>query len=142
MPRNLRPPKPVESFGPELFQALVEGSKREVKFNLPYDKAIRFRLRVNQLREAMRKSNHSQYTAVSQARITIKWPEDTPTKKYPGGSIWPVNRQVMCEVYIKPNDSEFRDVLKSAGVSVEPPSSDNKEAVVEEDILADFLKEK
>lgn len=138
-----RPPKPVESFGPELFQALVDGSKREIILKLPYDQAVRFRLRINQLREAMRQVEHPKYLAVSQARITIKWPPDTATRKYPGGNLWPVNKKVLCDVIVSPNDFEFRSALQSAGVTIQdtPSTIPQAEEVKEEqDILAEFLR--
>lgn len=144
MSKHERAPKPIESFGPELFQALLEGSKKKLVLKMPYTKAVRFRLRINQLRETMRRLQHEKYTAVSQARITVKWPEGTPVRKYPGGNLWPVDKNVECEVIIQPNDNEFRDVLAAAGVTVpilsETTMQTPQGSSGEPDILEEFLK--
>jgi hypothetical protein len=143
MARNPRPPKPIESFGPELFQALLDGSKREVKFQLPYRKAVHFRQRINQLRAAMRDLKHEHYPLASQAKITISWPDNTETSKSSRNVRFPKDMNTICDVVIMPSDSEFNDVLKSAGVNIKPldPPTTPSTPIVEEDILASYVKE-
>lgn len=144
MPRPTRPPKPIESFGPELLAALIEGSKRPVVLKLSWNKAAHFRQRVNQLRNAMRLKDHPQYRAVSQAKVSISWPEGTKTKKYPGGNVWPEDPMTLCTLTISPQDSEFKDILEAAGVKVREltPDSPPPRTVpdgLEDDPLARFL---
>lgn len=142
MPRNPRPQKPIASFGPELFRALIEGAKREIKLELPFRKAVHFRMRINQLRNQMRLQNHPEYSIASQAKITITWPEETPTSKSSRNVKYPSDPNTLCTVTILPSDSEFANALKAAGVEV-PPLSDTtlpEAKTVEEDILTTFLQ--
>lgn len=137
-----RPPKPVESFGPELLRALLEGAKRKVEVKLPHNKAVHLRQRINALRTSMRRSNHVQYPLVSQCRVTISWPPETPTVQSSRGVRWPKDPYAEVVVTIAPNDSEFRDVLASAGVVVDPGDilTSHTPSSAEDDILAEFLK--
>lgn len=142
MSKSPRPPKPIESFGPELFRALIEGSKRRIEFELPYDKATHFRQRINQLRNQMRLQGHEMYRIASQARISISWPEGTETLKSIRGVKWPKNTKTPCKVVISPSDSEFADVLKGAGVEIPPPPPLEDGDTVAEDVLESYVKEK
>lgn len=137
-----RPPKPIESFGPELFRALIEGAKRRVEFELPYRKAIHFRQRANQLRNEMRKQGHEQANVVSQAKIAISWPDSAMVNRSSRNVRHPSDPNTPCTVTIAPADSEFTDVLKTAGIEVPtltPTEPTPGYTSAEEDILAQYL---
>lgn len=136
-----RSPRPVESFGPEIFQALVEGSKRKIELELPYDKAIYFRLRVNQLRHQMRSQGHPLYSVASQAKVTISWPEGTHIRKSSKGVRIPVDPKTLVRLTIAPADSEFAEALSKVGVNVPTLSPDTIVShPIDDDILAEFIK--
>lgn len=150
MPRATRMPKPVSSFGPEILQALIEGSKREIVLPLPYRKAVFFRQRVNALRAEMRRQNHELLGVVSQTTVRILWGEDAglppvPEKKSSTNVRHPTDKNVKVHLIISPADKEFSEALKAAGVEVKPiapdtvPNTGSTEPV--EDILANYLKE-
>lgn len=92
---------PVSSFGPELQDALRAGSNTQIElvFETP-SMAVRFASRINALRSAMRREGHSESDRLYRAGVSIKG----------------------CTVVIAPKDSEFRDVLKRAGIAGIPPS--------------------
>jgi len=107
----------VESFGPELMTALLEGSKaRFVIPGLSYRNCVKFRQRIYQLRKAMIDAKHEAVTSVARTRIQIVWPQDTPTHKSRKGLKWPTDRSTICDLIISPHDSEFADALKRAGI--------------------------
>ena len=137
-----RPLKPIESFSPELFRALIEGAKREITFDLPYRKAVHLRMRLNQLRNLMRLQKHEHAAMVSQAVVTISWPDDTPVNKSSRNVKTPKDINTICMVKIAPSDSEYSAVLKAAGVTVPSLSSEPVSSKVEDDILSSYLKEK
>lgn len=95
---------PVSSFGPELQNALRAGSNEELRlvFDTP-QMAIRFSARINALRAAMRREKHPDTDRLYRAGVSISRENDK------------------C-VVIAPKDSEFRDVLREAGIRGTPPS--------------------
>lgn len=114
-PPKPRPPRPVESFGPEILSALLKGATTPTELEMSYKMGVRFRLRIHQLREAMRRANHEKYPLVARVRVTIEWPDGTPTEKS-GRWIVPVDRSTKCKVTLKPNDAEFASFLTAAGI--------------------------
>lgn len=110
-------PRPVESFGPELFATLIKAATSRVELKMPYRNATRFRMRIHQLRESMRKSGHEHYELCSRVRVTIRWPTGAETEKIGGRHQVPVNRSIVCQVVLQPNDAEFASVLREqAGI--------------------------
>src|SRR5678816_2029259 len=86
----------VESFGPELLAALLSAATGELRpIRLPYNKAVRFRQRLYQLRHAMRKSNHEKYHLVCRVRITISWSDEVETE-LKGEHRIPINKHTPC----------------------------------------------
>lgn len=114
----------IESFGPELMAALLKGARERYTITLPYRSAIKFRQRIYLLRQAMREANHEMYSAVSRTRITITWPEATPTQRNKWGFAWPLDRATLCIVTVEPQDSEFASALAQAGVETKELESD------------------
>jgi hypothetical protein len=150
VPRATRAPKPVESFGPEVLQALIEGSKREIVLELPYRKAVFFRQRVNALRAEMRRQNHEMYKIVSQATVRILWGADAelpdvPERRSLTNVRFPMNKNIPAKLVITPADKEFGEALKRAGVEVKPltpdPIPNTRTTEPSEDILESYLKE-
>lgn len=151
MSHAARAPKPVESFGPEVLQALLEGSKREIVLLLPYREAVQHRARMNSLRAAMQRSGHEMYRIVSQTTIRVVWGEDAgldpiPEKKSSTNVRVPLSKNAPAKLIISPADKKLGEALKKAGVTVpdfnpDPvPNTGSPEATTES-ILADYLKE-
>lgn len=151
-----RPAKPIDSFGPEIFQALVEGSKREITVDLPYRQAVAFRQRANQLRAEMRRQGHEMYKVVSGTTLRVVWGEEAglaPVKqrKTSKNVSFPESKNAPAKLIISPADKQFGEALRKAGVSLEPlsipkptqspastPSVDNEPDVL--DILEGYLR--
>lgn len=116
---ELRPrekaPRPVESFGPELLAALLKGATEEVRVPMNWRQAIRFRQRVHQMREAMRRTSHPKYELCTKVRIGIELPPGTPTVKS-GRHKVPSDPGIKVTLVLSPNDSEFGPLLAAAGV--------------------------
>jgi len=109
---------PVISFGPELFSALIKGSREKVKIGpTPYRIALKLQYRINHLRAAMQTESHEHAALVLRARTSISWPEDTAVSVSRNRVKTPVDRNTPCMVVIEPHDSEFGTLLKAAGIS-------------------------
>lgn len=108
----------VDSFGPELLVALLRGSKSRFEIPLPsYRMAVRFQLRMNQLRKAMRETNHPMSTMVSRASISIQWPMNTTMIRRTNGVRTPTDKNIPATIVIQPHDLEFNASLLAAGVA-------------------------
>ena len=123
-----KPQRPVTSFGPEILSALLQGATGQLKLSMSYKTGVRFRLRIHQLREAMRNTGHEKYELCARVRVSIAWPDGTPTEKQ-GRHVIPIDRNTLCTVTLQPNDTEFAGILRDAGVDpllgvehVEPPN--------------------
>lgn len=122
-----RSPNPVSSFGPELLNALIEGSKRrlEVK-DVTYREAVKFRQRCHQLRHRMRIEGHQLAEIVAKTRLSIVWDkaivETLYTSKKRVG--YPKDPEAKVTLVIEPHDSEFRDALAAAGITIRPITDD------------------
>jgi hypothetical protein len=69
----------------------------------------------------MRRAANENYELVSRVRITVRWPDDTEVAKAGRNDI-PRDKNILCDVVLRPNDSEFADLLNVAGISLPPPS--------------------
>lgn len=116
---------PIESFGPELMAALMQGSTKEFRFELPYNDAIKFRRRIHQLRSRMREENHPQRFLVERARVQVLWgkeagfAEDPEMRRLDNGGRAPRDLRAPACVVIKPYDTEFGEALRKAGVNID-----------------------
>jgi hypothetical protein len=113
--------KPVVSFGNELLQVLIKASKERVELNFTTERggfasATSFRQRIYGLRTAMRKHNHEHYDLVSGVKALIRWPPDTPTTKVGRGNIVPKDPKCPVTLIIGPQDLEFAEVIRDAGI--------------------------
>jgi hypothetical protein len=95
--------------------ALLRGATEEVTLSMTFRQAIRFRQRVHQLRESMRKSSHPKYELCTKVRIGLEFAGDTPTQKS-GRHRVPIDRGVQVRLILSPNDSEFGPILAAAGI--------------------------
>lgn len=110
-----KPPRPVESFGPEILAALLRGAKGHVEMEVTYRQAIRFRQRVHSLRNAMRLAAHPKYELCSKTCIGIEIPAGTEVVRS-GRHFVPVDRGAKVKLILSPNDSEFAEMLAQAGI--------------------------
>ena len=100
---------PVSSFGAELQATLREGANKELRLKFDDEKiATRFMHRINALRSAMKRENHSDWEQLYRCGVH----RDPTDKKI---------------IILSPRDSEFRAPLKAAGVDLVPPIPETKE---------------
>ena len=103
---------PVDSFGPELMEALLKGALNSYWVELPYSVAVKLRQRLYQLRLAMMEHRHEKYTLVSRVQVSI---EIKSTGQRIGGRVQALGEEP-CLVEIGPSDTRFVEALKLAGV--------------------------
>lgn len=86
---------PVTSFGQELHDALRRGANARLVITFDNERmAIRFNQRINALRAAMKRENHSDWVQLYRCQA----------------------RREGCKLILSPADSEFRSALDAAGV--------------------------
>lgn len=116
---------PIDSFGPELFNALVEGSHRRVAMDLPYRDAVKLRTRIHRLRAKMGEQDHQLYGLTMKAELRIEIPKGTPTKSKYRNIQTPLDPGAIVTLVIAPRDSDFAAAIRKAGVTVQPLSTDD-----------------
>lgn len=132
----------LTTFGPEILNALIEGSRREVIIELPYAEAVVLRQRMHQLRARMREDKHPLSDIVSAARVTMRWSPDIATSTSRKGVRYPTDNQSLIELVIRPQDSTFRKALEKAGITVEQEPDLGIVPTADPDrIIAEFLKD-
>lgn len=115
---------PIESFGPEIMQALLKGAREEIFIELPsYRSGVYFLSRIHHLRKRMQEESHEAYGVVSKARCTLLWGERAGYEKVEEvtnsqNSPRPKSKDVPVKIRIAPHDAEFAAALKKAGVEV------------------------
>jgi len=103
---------PVSSFGPELLEILVRGAKDRVSIPCPNHKTMQaLQMRIQMLRGAMGREKHPQYELTTRARTSRTWNREA-------------GKDVDCVLVIQPNDFQFSDILKSAGITPSAPMRD------------------
>src|SRR5262245_13483216 len=96
---------PISSFGTELHAVLRQGADRHVRITFATrNLAIRFKQRVNQLRNAMKHEGHKDWQHLYRCGVY----EDPSDPRI---------------VTIGPKDSEFRSALLAAGLTEIPPTA-------------------
>jgi len=101
----------VGSFGPELMAILLKGARERVEIPCPDQRTMKFiQMRLQMLRGAMYREKHSQYELVTRARTTRHWAPD--------------NKDKDCVLIVQPNDSQFTEIFKQAGVEATPHDRD------------------
>lgn len=113
---------PVSSFGPELMELLIRGSKEEVRVPCESMKQMKFlQMRIQMLRGAMAREKHAQYPLATRARTTVTWnTEKHPSRK---GKQFPMDAED-CVLIIRPNDSQFAEILEKAGIKPSQGAAD------------------
>lgn len=111
------PKSPIESFGPELLNTLIAGSKQRFEISCKWSIAVRLRLRIHQLRTQMRRMKHELYPIVAKTKVSITWDEKA-VETYTGarGLKYPKSKEAPVKVIIAPHDDDFAELLKSAGI--------------------------
>ena len=93
---------PASSFGAELQATLREGANKELRLRFDSEAlATRFMHRINALRAALKRENHPDWEQLYRCGVH----RDTGDRR---------------TLILAPRDSEFRSVLKDAGVTVNP----------------------
>jgi hypothetical protein len=101
----------VTSFGPELMAVLLKGSRERVEIPCPDHRTMKFiQMRLQMLRGAMYREGHEQYNLVTRARTARTWDPDDKDKN--------------CVLVVAPNDSQFAEIFKRAGIEVTPHDRD------------------
>lgn len=139
-----RKPATVESFGGELMAALLKGATDGLDLHLPFRSAIKFRKRVYSLRSSMAFYKHSQLSLAQRVSITIHWEDELGiTRHHSRTSSAPLDHP--CVVSLRPNDSEFGEALRQAGITLditpepETPTPSVGEAHHRSDLLKGLL---
>lgn len=122
---------PVSSFGPELYSLLIKASRERVEVPFPTWKlGLRCQQRIHMLRAAMQREGHPQYIIVSRVRTSLLWGEKAgypavPSRKH-RNSLLPFDRSVPAKLVLMPQDSEFNEIIKNAGIEIDilPLSAD------------------
>lgn len=110
---------PISSFGPEIFEALIQGSRKKFTISTTYRKAMQFRLQIHKLRERMREENHELYPVASRTKVSIAWEPTIPTKQGYHNSRRPEDIDAPVTMTIAPRDSEFTEALVAAGITID-----------------------
>jgi hypothetical protein len=113
---------PIESFGPQLMQALIRGGREKVVIPFPGEngdgkrKAHSFQRRIHTLRSRMRQEEHPDYMIATRAKVSIMWGEKATEYGHPE---WKDDDQGQrgALIVIRPQDSEFEDELAKMVVS-------------------------
>jgi hypothetical protein len=93
--------QPSSSFGTELLSVLREGANKRIELTFEtVALAIRFTSRINALRAAMKREKHPDTDRLYRAGVYLQKGSNT--------------------VIIQPKDSEFREVIEAAHITVDP----------------------
>jgi hypothetical protein len=149
MTKTSRPRDPIESFGAEVFNALIEGSRREFRIPTTYREASLFRVRAHKLRKQMQLDAHPLYSVAARTKITIEWDENAvETIRTAKRVRLPKDTNSPVTLVIAPHDSQFTDALIRAGLGVKPqqptspesPPADSAPNSTSLDILLDLKR--
>src|SRR5882672_7220953 len=149
---------PLESFGPQITQLLIEGSQRKivVEEGLTYASAIRLQLRIQSLRKQMRIQAHPMWKVVAKAKVSVLWGAKAgfaPVEMKHNSRNYPFTKDntVPAKVIVQPRDGEFSSALTAAGVAIKdlaadpledlaaPPAPPEPEPKLDTRIAPDFL---
>jgi len=136
---------PLTTFGPEILQTLIEGSRREIIIELSYKDAVVLRQRMHQLRARMREDKHQLANIVSGAKVTIRWGPEVATSKSRKNISFPTSSESLVELVIRPQDSTFRKALEKAGIKIGPSAPPTEPALAGETpdaVVEEFLKKR
>lgn len=132
---------PLTAYGPEVLNALIRGGRKELPIPMPsYTRAKEFQNRCHSLRTALRVQEHKLSPLAERAKVSLYFGSMardwyaarnlTPTVVYPDTEIagkiskYPRDRRVPALIVIAPRDSQFTDILKSAGISADELKDD------------------
>lgn len=107
---------PIESFGPELMQALLEGGRNRLVIPFPgadgagKRKAHTFQQRIHMLRQRMREERHPQYPLAARVRVSLLWGAKAAEAGAPAEWRADPKGKLGAYIVIQPRDSEFNEV--------------------------------
>jgi hypothetical protein len=145
---------PIESFGPELMEALLKGGRERLIItfaggnSVGFKKAVRFQQRINMLRSRMREENHQQHPLAMRVKVSRAWGDKAVALGAP--DIWKDDvdgRDFGCLVVLQPQDQEFAEELshaRSMPVEIDDapaskePSSDLHATASVDDLLSEL----
>lgn len=111
---------PIESFGPALMQALIRGGREKLTLKFLGEDGKRdahtFQRRIHTLRQRMREVEHEDYIIVTRARVSIFWGDRAIPFGAPADWKDDHNGHKGAFIVIRPQDTEFIDVLANAGI--------------------------
>jgi len=82
---------------------LLKGARERVEIPCPDQRTMKFiQMRLQMLRGAMYRERHPQYDLVTRARTSRTWDKTNSDKN--------------CVLVVAPNDSQFSDIFKRAGI--------------------------
>jgi hypothetical protein len=85
---------------------LLKGARERIEIPCPDQRTMKFiQMRLQMLRGAMFRENHEQYQLVTKARTSRTWDKDG-------------DKDTNCILVVQPNDSQFTDIFKRAGIEV------------------------
>jgi hypothetical protein len=91
---------------------LLKGARERIEIPCPDQRTMKFiQMRLQMLRGAMFREQHEQYQLVTKARTSRTWDKDGDKDKN-------------CILVIAPNDSQFADIFRRAGIEVTPHDRD------------------
>lgn len=112
---------PLESFGPELMAALIQGSNAHYEIPMTFRQAVNHRQRLNTLRRVMVNVAHPMAKIVSLTKIAIRWDDTVPVRRSSKNVRIPVSLDAPVRLVIEPYDKEFAIALGKAGIHITPP---------------------
>jgi len=104
---------PVSSFGPELMAVLLKGARERVELPCEDQRHMKYlQMRLQMLRGAMARESHPDYTLVTRARTSRTWNREA-------------GQDVNCVLVVQPNDIQFADTFRAAGIAVDDINVDD-----------------
>ena len=122
---------PIESFGPQLMEALVKGGREKVMIPFEGEDGKRtahgFQRRIHTLRQRMREESHPDYLIATRARVSILWGEKA-REYFPD---WEAddNGHRGAVIVISPQDQQFEAALAKMKVT---PIADIPEPTIDD----------
>jgi hypothetical protein len=123
--------EPIESFGPELMNALREGGRPNGRVIIRFDRpdgvgkkfAHTFQRRIHTLRQRMRDLGHPDYPVAMRAQVRLVWGKKSLAWGAPSDWASDDHGKKGALIVITPRDSEFAEFVSPAH-HITPPTDD------------------
>jgi hypothetical protein len=125
MPTKYPSRMPTASFGTNLFALLVKASRERVEVPVPtWALGVRLQQRIHMLRASMRREAHEKYLIVSRVRTSLLWGERAglaaSATRLVNNTPIPTDKTVPALLVLQPHDAEFDEIIRNAGIDIEP----------------------